>query len=379
MNPLASLFARVLWNPPETHPQRLLRWVLLPPAWLVGGLYTGLTGLRLLLWCRGWLQAHRAPVPVISVGNLSVGGSGKTPMVETLLRLAQKQGLRPVCLSRGHGRQGLSSTIRVCQAQGSIVSASLLGDEPALLALRNPAVPLYVDRKRARAARLAMIWEAPSLMVLDDGYQHLGLERQLNLLLVDAKQGFGNGRTLPLGPLREPLREIRRANLIVISKANGKDVSPIREQIRRLGFSGPVFQSDYLPLGLRRLDDGEARQPDSLQGRRVGLACGLAQPQGFVDTVVALGAQLTQTRIFPDHHPFSAEDVAQLDRMAESLAEDGGAGLLVTEKDAVKLRGRLLAPQRVWVLEMGMLPEPSSETFLFEFMKDGKIPESPRS
>ncbi len=359
--------------PPRALARRSLPQLAAWPALaLLALVYGALTALRRLAYRRGWLRTERAACPVLSVGNLTAGGSGKTPVVDWLLREAERAGCRPVAISRGYRRQGRSDVIRAKAAEGLPPDPFALGDEPALLARRNPQVPIYVARRRALAARLAALWDRPGLIVLDDGFQHLRLARALDVVLVDAQQGLGNGRLLPLGPLREPLRAARRAHAVLISKAGLGDAGALRGRIEAaLGGAVPVFTCDYRPAGLRRLDDGARLPPETLRGRELRLLCGIAQPQGFVRTVEALGARVAGLEARPDHHAYPPADLARLAALlADGASGEAAAGprWLTTEKDAVKLAGRLQPAQRMWVLEMEVLPDAAARAFFFDFI-----------
>ncbi|MCH7476962.1 MAG: tetraacyldisaccharide 4'-kinase, partial [SAR324 cluster bacterium] len=180
---------------------RFLRSLLCVPLIPLSLLYGALGSFRAGLYARGRLATHRLSTPVISVGNLTVGGSGKTPMVEYLARLARQAGLRPAVLTRGYRRGSRSQLIRACTDSPAPGDPRLLGDEPFMLYTRNPGLPVYIGKDRAAAGRLAELLDAPDVMVLDDGFQHLRLARQLNVLLIDGAHGLGNRRVLPCGPL----------------------------------------------------------------------------------------------------------------------------------------------------------------------------------
>ena len=369
---------------PPAPAQRLL-WL---PAWPVLAalalLYGALTALRRAAYRCGWLRSERAACAVLSVGNLTAGGSGKTPLVDWLLRAAQAAGRRPVAISRGYRRQGRSDVIRVRAEDGLPPDPLAMGDEPALLARRNPDVPVYVARRRALAARLAARWDAPGLIVLDDGFQHLPLARDLDVVLVDARQGLGNGHLLPLGPLREPLRAARRAHAVLIARAGLGDADGVQRLRRRiegaLGGAVPVFTSDYRPVHLRRLDGAAELPLATLQGQAVQLVCGIAQPAGFVRSVEALGARVAGLQAHPDHFAYPDAEVARLgaalvaagvaDAAGDAAAERAAPGprWLTTEKDAVKLAGRLTPAERLWVLEMEVIPDAAAQAFFFDFL-----------
>ena len=351
------------------------------PLWMpllapLGLLYRVLTALRRAGYALGWLRAERAACPVISVGNLTVGGSGKTPLVDWLLRAAQEAGCRPVAISRGYRNRTEADVMRVRLADcgpsaGGGPDPAALGDEPTLLARRNPQVPVYVARRRVQAARLAAAWDAPGLIVLDDGFQHLRLARDLDVVLVDAQRGLGNGRLLPLGPLREPLRAARRAHAVLISKASLGDAEALRARIRTaLGPAVPIFTSDYRPVRLRRLDGGAELAPEALHGVEVRAVCGIAQPDGLRQTLAQLGARVVSLQAHGDHHAYSEADVQALD--AALAAAPGAAATqpqwITTEKDAVKLAGRIQGAERLWVLEMEVLPDTQAQAFFFDFI-----------
>lgn len=360
----------------------LWSWLFLFP---VGLAYWFLVRLRLVFFRIGLLRQSRAARPVIAVGNLTVGGTGKTPMVDFLVRESQRAGKRPVILSRGHGRRSGSRISRSKAAEQWPPDAVSLGDEPALLSLRNPDVPVYVGRRRTETAWLAVLWDAPDLFILDDAYQHLRLARDLNVLLIDGGDGLGNGRMLPLGPLREPLGSIGRADVVLLTKTGAGETSTVREMLApHLAAHVPVFTCQYQPRLLTMADGSREYAPDALRDQTVRLVCGIARPEGFATTVKALGAQVEKVWAFPDHHPYPPEDIRALDQALGERVDTGNPdpgkntdsnappGLplwLTTEKDAVKLRGRLKLPGRLGVLEMEVVPEPAAQAFFFDFIQ----------
>jgi tetraacyldisaccharide 4'-kinase len=338
-------------------------------------LYLALVALRLAAYRVGLLRARRAAGPVISVGNLTVGGSGKTPLAEYLLREAARAGLRPALLSRGYGRRGRSHVARVRLEEGTLADPVALGDEPAMLARRNPAVPVYVGRNRFLCARAAAILDAPDLYVLDDGYHHLRLARDLNVLLIDAERGLGNGRMLPWGPLREPLSAIARADVVLLAKANLGDPEALLRRLGGLGVKAPVFRCDFLPARLVRLDGAATLPPAALAAVQVSLLCGIAQPRGFVRAVEGLGARVGTVVAHRDHYPYPAGDLPGLEARLAAAAPDRPEWV-TTAKDAVKLAGRLAAADRLWVLEMEAVPEPAAREFFFDYLRRLKLKSS---
>jgi tetraacyldisaccharide 4'-kinase len=246
----------------------------------------------------------RARVPVISVGNLTVGGAGKTPVTLALAQRLMARGHRPVVLSRGYGRRSREPLL---VAPG--MTAEACGDEPLLLARRGVRVMVGPDR-----ALLAERAADADVLILDDGLQHRALARDLDIVVADASNAFGNGRVLPRGPLREPLRSLRRLQrgLVWLTRCD-LPRDPRVAELNRF----PLVESAF-----------EARA--DLRGKRVFLFAGIARPTSFESTVRALGAEIAGTRWFPDHHFFSPREMSEL-RKAGNL-------LVTTEKDFVRLR-----------------------------------------
>ena len=356
----------------------------LPPLfcvalWPLGLLYGLAVRLRGLLYRLGVLKVRRLGAPVVSVGNLMAGGGGKTPLVEFLARQAAELGLRPAVLSRGYGRVGRSALIRLRGAERSGADPLAVGDEPYWLAARNPELPIYIARRRYRAGRLAEATEPPDLFLLDDGYQHLALARELNLLLIDAQRGLGNGRVLPCGYLREPRSALRRADAVIVTKSGlGGPDRATAELKGLLRPEVPVFRFGYRPCRLSRLDRGAELPLDALNGLTVSLLCAIAHPAGFAAAVEGLGATADQIVARPDHDPYSDRALAEVARhLGRPGADGGGSGpqdrgrphWITTGKDAVKLRGRLSGAERLWVLEMEVVPDPAWGEFFQRFLR----------
>ncbi|WP_165251424.1 tetraacyldisaccharide 4'-kinase [Paludisphaera soli] len=284
---------------------------------------------------RGFKTIHRARVPVISVGNLTLGGTGKTPMVEWLARWYRERGVRVCLISRGYGR------------------ADAVNDEALVLEENLPDVPHLQDPDRARLAEVAVDELETELILLDDGFQHRRLARDLDVVLLDAIDPFGLGRLFPRGLLREPPRSLRRADAVVITRADlisADRLSAIRSAASRLNGAAPILEARHAP---RDLVDGEgdASPLDGLAGRSVAAFCGIGNPEGFRRTLDSLGCRIVDLRPFPDHHPYSAADVADLARWAEAAGADL---VLTTQKDSVKLRLSNLGPAPLRALRIGL-------------------------
>lgn len=283
---------------------RPILWLLLP----LHNLFVILSRSRRWLYQRGWLTSHKAPVPLIVVGNITVGGSGKTPVTLALVKHLQQAGWRPGIISRGYGGKGPFPLL----VDGNC-NASACGDEPWLLQQRA-GVPLVVAPDRVAAARqLCQLHPEVTILVADDGLQHYRLQRDIEVVVVDSRRRFGNGWRLPLGPLREPPQRIKQADFCV--QQAGKD-----------GTASSNFYQ-IVPAKWRRVSDDS--EVDKVNWQQPIAIAGIADPERFFDTVRGLGIKPIECLIFADHHPFSTADFADIS--AEQV-------LLMTEKDAAKCR-----------------------------------------
>ncbi len=274
--------------------------------------------LRNLAFDRGWLRTHRAGIPVVSVGNLTVGGTGKTPCVEYVARYYRERDVRVAIVSRGYGSE-----------EGR-------NDEALVLEENLPDVPHLQGADRVRWARAAVEELDSEVLVLDDGFQHRRLARDLDLVLLDATDPWGQGRLLPRGLLREPASGLRRAGVILLTRCDqAPDLDQLRRQVGRIAPAISVVESTHRPVDLV---DSEATVTslESLRGRPVAAFCGLGNPEAFRRTLLDLGADLRAFRAFADHHPYSRADVEDLNRWTGGLA--GGGMVVTTQKDLVKIR-----------------------------------------
>lgn len=321
------LIERLWWDPrPGAAAAALLAPLAIPEAAFRGGV-----ALRALLAPRG----ERAGAPVISVGNLAVGGAGKTPATLAIAERLVARGRRVAVLSRGYGVARTDARV-VSDGRALRLDAAEGGDEPVLLARRLPGVAVLCAPRRIEVARLAVNALGADALLLDDGFQHRALARDLDVVVLDASNPVGNGHLLPRGPNREPLSALRRAGLVWLSRVDGAEEGAL-ERLRALarGACGrPPVESR-----VRALDvvDGALERSlglDALRGERVALLSGLARPGGFRRTVTALGAEVVIERAFPDHHRFRREEVDEVLRAAQAA---GCRRVVTTEKDAVRL------------------------------------------
>jgi tetraacyldisaccharide 4'-kinase len=284
---------------------------------------------------RRWTSIQRASVPVISVGNITLGGTGKTPMVEYVARWGRSRGLRVAILSRGYG-----------QSHG-------MNDEGRVLEENLPDVPHLQGRDRVALARIATEELESELLVLDDGFQHRRLARDLDIVLLDALDPFGLGRIFPSGLLREPISSLRRAGMVVLTRGDLVSAER-RKEIRRRAehAAGPLDWSvaRHAPLGLIG-EGGVEESLSSLAGRPVAAFCGIGNPEGFRRTLEGLGVNLVGFRAFPDHHPYTSADVADLATWVTGLHAELA---LTTQKDSVKLRAETLGSVPLRAVRIGI-------------------------
>ena len=306
--------------------------------WGLGALGVGYgvgVAARNLAFDRGWKTSHRSAIPVVSVGNLTLGGTGKTPMVEWVARRLRGRGLRVAILSRGYG-----------QAGG-------LNDEGRVLEDNLPDVPHLQGADRVALAAIAVEELEAQAIVLDDGFQHRRLARDLDLVLLDALDPFGLGRMFPRGLLREPVGSLRRASVVILSRADLID-PPARAAIRAEAErrAGPLRWAEARHAPIDLVDaEGRSVPLEQLAGARIAAFCGIGNPEGFRRTLAGLGVDLGGFRSFPDHHPYGASDVANL----AAWARDSGAVLtLTTQKDSVKLRTSTLGGVPLYALRIGL-------------------------
>ena len=326
----------------QIHQKRGLGVLSLPLA-LFSLLYGAGVRLRLRAFKRGIFKRSALPGFVVSIGNITTGGTGKTPAVAMLARWAQTEGRHVAVLSRGYGGRHRGEVFEV--SDGNLINGgpSLSGDEPYLLACELSGVPVIVSKKRHRAGIFAYEKFGSDFFILDDGFQHLGLERDLNLALVDSDNPFGNGHLLPLGPLREPLSQLARADAFFLTRFSvSKDAGP------NASFSGPatlallkekfpsipVFRADHLPDKVVFPLSGSLHEPRFLRKRRVVAFAGIGHPEHFEKTLVELGANVVRFVGFGDHHQFKYEEIQDLIRMKDRM---GAEYLLTTEKDWMRI------------------------------------------
>ena len=309
-----------------------MKSIVLPPLSL---LYGAVTRTRLSLYRRGTFQTTKLDRPVISIGNITTGGTGKTPLVEYVARTLASQGKKVCILTRGYGRKDPHLQVIVSDGYGVLASPSEAGDEPYLLATKLTGQAAVISSAdRIAAGQEAIKDFGTEVFVLDDGFQHLRIARDLNIVCIDATNPWGGGRLLPYGRLRESLDGLKRADCFVLTRCDQvESVEALRAEIVELTGRRPIFESRMRPLRVTSLKNGP--ETIALPGR-VGAFCAVGNPSSFFESLTRLGYELGLERAFTDHHAYSQSDVDELHQLAR---QTGANALITTAKDAVKLKG----------------------------------------
>jgi tetraacyldisaccharide 4'-kinase len=298
---------------------------------------------RLAAYRRGWFSVSKLDATVISVGNLTTGGTGKTPLVEWVCRAITsgdaaeglREGKRVCVLTRGYGRDNPKTQVVVSNGVELLAGEQEAGDEPFLLAKNLLGIAAVVaNPDRVAAGEWAVKNLNAECFVLDDGFQHLRLARDLDIVTIDATNPWGGGSLLPSGQLREPRAGLSRADCVVITRAEQvEDLPSIRAAVEQLVGAVPVFSSRMVTSGIRKLD-GESADTESLQSQTPGAFCGVGNPESFFNHLRGEGFAPAFTRVFPDHHNYNQ---SELDALVKEAKSCGAEGLITTAKDAIKL------------------------------------------
>jgi tetraacyldisaccharide 4'-kinase len=311
--------------------QPVRRW-LLP----IGGLYSVAVQLRLWSHRQGWLASSRLPCRVLSVGNLTVGGTGKTPVVILLAHWLHDQGQRVAVLSRGYKRSGRAQHLMVSEGHRLLTDANEAGDEPYLIARRCPHAVVAVGADRAALGRWVLEQCPIDCIILDDGFQHLSLVRDVDLVLLDATDAAGLEAMLPAGRLREPLSGLTRADGLVITRADSKpDVEAVLTRISSIrGPNSEPVEIVFRPEALVSVVGNDSVSLNDCRGKKAWLVSGIGNSGSFNRSAVQIGITVVGETVFRDHHRYGQEDVVRVNAQAQAAGADL---VLTTEKDAGKL------------------------------------------
>jgi len=319
--------------------------------------YQGAVALRNAAYDRGWTAQAKLPCRVVSVGNLTVGGTGKTTCVEFVAKKLRAMGKHVAVLSRGYGGSRRDYWLKAESGHlllngEPVAAADGLADEPQLLARRLEGVPVLVGPRRDRTGRLAAAQFGADTVILDDGFQHRRVARDCDIVLIHARMPFGGWAVLPRGPMREPLSALLRAHVIIVTKADEAlaTLGALEERLRSLNPGAALLTAVHEPWVLQDAMTEQTLDLSRLAGLRVGLVSSIGDPDGFEATVLRLHATVAWHRAFPDHHRYHAADWAALCRREAGMRPEA---IVTTEKDWLRLKsvsanGQLDVP--LWVV-----------------------------
>lgn len=314
---------------------------------LLSVLYGLAISLRRALYRNAFFKQKKLPQRVISVGNITLGGTGKTPAVMQIAGVLCRNRKHPVVISRGYGRSDESALVVVSDGKQVLVDVKTGGDEPVLIGSKLVDVPVVADSNRFRAALFALQRFGSDTVILDDGFQHLQVRRDIDIVLLDAVDPFGSGKLFPAGILREPLSALHRAHAVLITGTERVvDLVPLKRVIRR-NTQARIFTSRQVPSDLVNVMTGETKPFSALRGAAVLALSGIARPASFVSLLRSLGAEVKAEVAYPDHYGYKNSDLAAITKRA---AKEQVAMIVTTEKDAVRLRG--LKPGSLWALRI---------------------------
>ena len=328
---------------------------------MVSKVYGGAVKLRRIFYKKGILTSKRLPCPIISIGNITVGGTGKTPMTIYVAQVVKQLGYKVAIISRGYKGRAEKVGGTVSDGKVFLMTPEIAGDEPYMMANRLKDVPVIVGKNRFKAGRLAISKFDPDVIVLDDGFQHLTLQRDLDIILLDYHKPFGNGHLLPRGVMREPVSALLCADAIILTKSdtvNNNETSSSLKKLRSFERKKPVYRSFHHPF-VYKIINGEKKifetnmqealrqNSDCIKGRTVFAFSGLADNHNFLRTLKSLKCNVSGFMEFPDHHPYSERD---LDEILSAAKRSMSECLITTEKDYVRIVHKIDWPYDLFVI-----------------------------
>lgn len=316
---------------------------------------------RIHLYERRILEQRSLPCTVVSIGNMTVGGTGKTPMVAHVASLLKRLGHNVAVISRGYGGHAQRSGGIVSNGKTTFMELEASGDEPQLLASKLKGIPVLVAKDRYRAGMRSINKFGSSVLVLDDAFQHLPLKRDLNLLLLDSARPFGNGHCVPRGILREPVEQMKRASALIFTRWPGEgNLARVSPMIDAHGKGRPIFRCMHVPDGLFIAGRKESLDLQTLKKQKVFLFSGIARNDSFRETVSRLQGCVAGALAFPDHHRYSHKDVGLIWKRARDLNVDN---IITTEKDYVNIQTQIPSVPQLMVLTISISFEDDTEAF----------------
>jgi len=326
---------------------------------LLSLLYRSVVSLRNKMYDHGIFKQNKLSCKVISIGNITVGGTGKTPAVIMLAKLLKERGYRPAVLSRGYGGKA-KSTVNVVSDGSKILMGHIeAGDEPILIAKAAEGIPVLTGPKRILTGRFAIENLNADILILDDAFQHRDIFRDVDIVVMNREQPFGNGSLLPRGPLRESPEALRRAHFLIWKDSTGDGRYP-KYQEQGIGWFLPVLSVYLRPKDIIRGEAGDVYPLEFLRGKKVCAFAGIASPEAFSRTLESLGVVVTSFIEFPDHYRFTEKDISCI---RKKCIDSSSEIIMTTEKDGVRLTDFPDFLKEVFLLRLEMEMHPSREEF----------------
>ena len=343
---IKALVERLLYASPSG--ESFSRRLLLFPLTLASLIYCFLVRTRQDFYNSGILKSYRLPCRVISIGNITLGGTGKTPTAIYLAQLFQNKGIQPVVLSRGYKAKSSATTAVVSDGTTTLMDAREAGDEPFLLSQALPGIPVIIGPDRGVSGRFACEQFSPEAVILDDGFQHQRVKRDVDIVLIDLHHGFGNGYLLPRGILREPVSSLSRANLFLLTKQMGSGTDDqLKQQIRRCNPDAPIFHTHYAVRSVRNLNEQKEVPLDQLQGKKILALSGIGNPHYFSFLLQQSGMLVTEEWTLPDHHDYTEKDTSRARGYLTRVDY-----IITTAKDSCKMDRELFHDLPILTLEV---------------------------
>ncbi|MFQ5901699.1 MAG: tetraacyldisaccharide 4'-kinase [Thermodesulfobacteriota bacterium] len=316
----------------------IISTIILSPLYLISLLYGAVVRIRFLLYKSSIFPSNRLPCKVVSIGNISTGGTGKTPMTLYLSKVMGKMGYRVAVLSRGYKSKREKAVTILSDGESLFFGPEECGDEPCLIASKLKGIPVLTGRDRYLSGKLA--WEKfkVDMVILDDGFQHLRLKRDIDIVLVTPDILNGKNYLLPRGHLREPLQAIERADIVMVRDGDKEFNFP---------FDKPVFTFRYKPVSLINLREERKEGIGSIKGKTVLALCGIASPDAFFTTLDGLGAIISERLIYADHYHYTPQDIRKIEEVSKGVDM-----VVTTEKDGINLQGIIPEGLNIYALEI---------------------------
>ena len=305
---------------------------LYPVLYLIAGIYKVAIAVRNILYDKGHVKTHRLRVPVISVGNIEAGGTGKTPMVISLAQLLIRKGYRVGVLTRGYKRESRGEVI-VCSGNGPCVNSRMSGDEPYVIAKSVPGAIIISDKNKTAAGKTAIDKYNCNVLIIDDGFQHRKLERDIDIVLWDGTRDPLEARIIPSGRMRESWAGLKRASIVIITRSGEKN-SELASFLLERNPNLEIFYSQTKVVGLIYYSTQKDLKLSEIENKRILALCGIGNPKQFFSTIEYLSPKNLTTKTFPDHFKYRAKDLEIISEDANKTAADF---IITTEKDAANL------------------------------------------